>query len=64
VSQIGSDLFVLSYTPQAIIPENRLIFGLRQPFMPLITGTVLLVRIKPFGDHRWIDVEREDIHRN
>ena len=62
--QIGSDLFVLSYTPQAIIPENREVFGLRQPYMPVLTGTILLVRIRPFGDHRWIDVDRNDIHRN
>ena len=62
--QIGSDLFVLSYTRRVIMPENRNIFGLRQPFMPLITGTVLLVRIKPFGDHRWIDVSRTNIHLN
>jgi len=62
--QIGSHLFVLSYTRQAIIRENRVIFGLRQPFMPLITGTVLLVRIKPFGDHRWIDVGQKDVHLN
>ena len=62
--QIGSHLFVLSYTRQAIIRENRVIFGLRQPFMPLITGTVLLVRMTPFGDHRWIDVDRKDIGLN
>ena len=64
MSQIGSHLFVLSYTGQAIIRENRETFGLRQPYMPLITGTILLVRIMPFGGHRWIDVDRNDIHRN
>ena len=62
--QIGSHLFVLSFTGQAIIRENRQIFGLRQPFMPLITGTVLLVRTMTGIGHRWIEVKRHDIHLN
>lgn len=62
--QIGSDLFVLSYTRRVIMSENRNVFGLRQPFMPLLTGTVLLVRIMPFGNHRWIDVNRKHIDLN
>ena len=40
MSQFGSHLFVLSYTRRVIMSENRNIFGLRQPFMPLITGTI------------------------
>ena len=64
MSQFGGHLFVLSYTRQAIICENRQIFGRRQRYLPLITGTVLLVRIMPFGGHRWIDVSRTNIHLN
>jgi len=62
--QIGSDLFVLSYTRQAIIRENREVFGLRQPYMPVLTGTILLVRTMPGSGHRWIEVSREDLLRN
>jgi hypothetical protein len=62
--QIGSHLFVLSYTRRAIVRENREVFGLRQPYMPVLTGTILLVRIMPLGGHRWIDVSRADIHLN
>lgn len=62
--QIGSHLFVLSYTLQAIIRENREVFGLRQPYMPVLTGTVLLVRTMPGSGQRWIDVDRKDIGLN
>jgi len=62
--QIGSHLFVLSFTGQAIIRENREMFGLRQPYMPLITGTVLLVRTMPGSGHRWIEVGRQDVGLN
>ena len=62
--QIGSDLFVLSYTRRVIMSENRAMFVQRQQFLPLLTGTVLLVRMSPFGDHRWIDVDRKVIGLN
>jgi hypothetical protein len=62
--QIGSDLFALSYTRQAIMWERRAMFDQPQRCLPLLTGTVLLVRIKPLGGHRWIEVSRKNVHRN
>jgi len=62
--QIGCYMFILSYTRKAVLSEHRAMFGLRQPYMPLITGTILLIRSMSFCGHCWIDVKRRDIELN
>lgn len=61
---VGCYLFVLSYTRKAILSEHRAMFGLRHPFVPLITGTILLVRSPSFCGHCWIDVKQKDVGLN